>query len=47
MFPFTQDKELSDSDIRDVSAYLASVELSNRMPTYTGKEDALTHPADG
>ena len=42
MFPFTQDKELSDSDIRDVSAYLASVELSNRMPTYTGKEDALT-----
>ncbi|KAB2924253.1 MAG: cytochrome c4 [Dechloromonas sp.] len=42
MFPFTQDKELSDSDIRDVAAYLAGVQLSNRMPTYTGKEDALT-----
>lgn len=42
MFPFTQEKELSDNDIRDVSAYLAGIQLSNRMPTYTGNEDALT-----
>lgn len=42
MFPYTQERELSDEDIKDVSAYLAGVELSNRMPTYTGKEDALT-----
>ena len=42
MFPYTQERELSDEDIKDVSAYLAGIELSNRMPTYTGKEDALT-----
>ena len=42
MFPYTQERELSDSDIKDVAAYIAGIELSNRMPTYTGNEDALT-----
>lgn len=42
MFPYTQERELSDEDIRDVSAYLAQIQLSNKMPTYTGNEDALT-----
>ncbi|MCL2636655.1 MAG: cytochrome c4, partial [Betaproteobacteria bacterium] len=42
MFPYTQERELSDEDIKDVSAYLASIELSNKMPTYSGTEDALT-----
>lgn len=42
MFPYTQERELSDEDIKDVSAYLAGIELSNKMPTYTGNEDALT-----
>lgn len=42
MFPYTQERELSDEDIKDIAAYLAGIELSNRMPTYTGKEDALT-----
>ncbi|WP_153147264.1 c-type cytochrome [Dechloromonas sp. H13] len=42
MFPYTQERELSDEDIKDVAAYLAGIELSNKMPTYTGKEDALT-----
>jgi len=42
MFPYTQERELSDDDIKDVAAYLAGIELSNRMPTYTGNEDALT-----
>jgi cytochrome c553 len=42
MYPYTQERELSDSDIKDIAAYLAGIELSNRMPTYTGKEDALT-----
>ena len=42
MFPYTQERELSDEDIRDVSAYLAGIELSTKMPTYTGTEDALT-----
>lgn len=42
MFPYTQERELSDEDIKDVSAYLAGIELATTMPTYTGKEDALT-----
>ena len=31
MFPYTQERELSDEDIKDVSAYLAGIELSNRI----------------
>lgn len=42
MFPYTQERELSDADIKDVSAYLAGIELSTRMPTFKGTEDALT-----
>ena len=42
MFPYTQEREMSDEDVKDVSAYLAGIELPNAMPTYTGKEDALT-----
>ncbi len=42
MFPYTQERELSDEDIKDISAYLAGIKLDTKMPTYTGKEDALT-----
>jgi len=42
MFPYTQERELSDEDIKDISAYLAKIELDSKMPAYTGKEDALT-----
>lgn len=42
MYPYTQERELTDEDIKDVSAYLSGIQLSNKMPTYTGKEDALT-----
>ena len=42
MFPYTQERELSDEDIKDISAYLAGIDLPAKMPTYTGKEDALT-----
>ncbi|MCE1181218.1 MAG: cytochrome c4 [Rhodocyclales bacterium] len=42
MFPYTQERELSDEDIRDVAAYLASVELPTKMPSFAGNEDALT-----
>lgn len=42
MFPYTQERELPDEDIKAVAAYLASVELPTRMPTFTGNEDALT-----
>lgn len=42
MYPYTQERELSDEDIKDISAYLAGIELSNKMPTFAGHEDALT-----
>ncbi len=42
MYPYTQERELSDEDIKDISAYLAGIELSNKMPTFKGTEDALT-----
>lgn len=42
MYPYTQERELSDEDIRDVAAYLAGVELPTQMPVFAGHEDALT-----
>lgn len=42
MFPYTQERELSDKDILDVAAYLATIELPTKMPTFKGDEDALT-----
>jgi cytochrome c553 len=42
MFPYTQERELSDEDIRDIAAYLSGIVLDTKMPTYTGNEDALT-----
>ena len=42
MFPYTQERELSNEDIKDISAYLANIELSNKMPSFKGTEDALT-----
>ncbi len=42
MFPYTQERELSDADIKDIAAYLNGIKLDTKMPTYTGSEDALT-----
>jgi cytochrome c553 len=42
MFPYTQERELSDSDIEDVSAYLAAVELPTQWPEFKSTDDALT-----
>ncbi len=42
MYPYTQERELSDEDIKDIAAYLAGIELSNKMPIFKGTEDALT-----
>lgn len=42
MFPYTQERELSDEDIRDVSAYLAGIQLSTKMPVFQPDTDALT-----
>lgn len=42
MFPYTQERELSDADIDDVSAYLAQVELPTKWPEFKPGDDALT-----
>jgi cytochrome c553 len=42
MFPYTQERELSEADIEDVSAYLASVELPTLWPVFKDDDDALT-----
>lgn len=42
MYPYTQERELSDEDIKDISAYLAAIELPTTMPVFSGTEDALT-----
>ena len=42
MFPYTQERELSDADLVDVSAYLASVELPTAWPDFQPDDDALT-----
>lgn len=42
MFPYTEPRELSDEDISDVAAYLASLKLSSRVPDFKDTDDALT-----
>jgi cytochrome c553 len=42
MFPYTQERELPNEDIAAIAAYLSGIELSTKMPEFTGQEDALT-----
>ena len=42
MYPYTQERELPDEDIKDVSAYLASIELPTKYPEFKAGDDALT-----
>jgi cytochrome c553 len=42
MFPYTQEREMSDQDAEDVSAYLASIELPTEWPQFKPDDDALT-----
>lgn len=42
MFPYTHERELSDDDIADISAYLASIRLPTKIPDFKGDEDAYT-----
>ena len=42
MFPYTQEREMSDQDAEDVSAYLAAIELPTRWPDFNPDDDALT-----
>ena len=42
MFPYTQEREMSDQDVEDISAYLASIELPTQWPEFKPDDDALT-----
>jgi len=42
MFPYTQERELSNADIKAVAAYLASIELPTKIPDFKPTDDALT-----
>ena len=42
MYPYTQERELPDDDIKDVAAYLASIELPTKWPVFKESDDALT-----
>lgn len=42
MVPYTEERELPDQDILDVSAYLGSLQLPNRMPEFKSTDDSLT-----
>ena len=41
MFPYTEPRELSKSDMKDVAAYLAQLELLTRAPVFKPTDDAL------
>jgi cytochrome c553 len=42
MYPYTEERELPDEDIRAIAGYLASIELPTALPVFRGDEDALT-----
>jgi cytochrome c553 len=42
MYPYTQERELPDEDIKDVAAYLASIDLPTKWPVFKDSDDALT-----
>jgi cytochrome c553 len=42
MYPYTQERELPDDDIKDVAAYLAAIELPTKWPVFKDSDDALT-----
>ncbi|MFN3883295.1 MAG: c-type cytochrome [Rhodocyclaceae bacterium] len=42
MFPYTQERELPDADIKAVAAYLAGIQLPTKMPEFKPTDDALT-----
>ncbi len=42
MFPYTQERELSDADIKAVAAYLAAIDLPTKPPEFKDTDGALT-----
>lgn len=42
MVPYTEERELSDADMKEVAAYLAQIELPTKQPVFKDDDDALT-----
>jgi cytochrome c553 len=42
MYPYTQERELPDEDIKDIAAYLESIVLPTDWPDFADTDDALT-----
>lgn len=42
MYPYTQERELPNEDIKDIAAYLESIELPTKWPVFKDSDDALT-----
>lgn len=42
MYPYTNQRELSDADMKLVASYLAGIELPTRLPVFKANDDALT-----
>jgi cytochrome c553 len=42
MYPYTQERELTNKDIVDVAAYLATIDLPTEPPEFKDTDDALT-----
>lgn len=42
MFPYTEERDLTDEDIKGIAGHLAAIKLSTTPPTFKGHEDALT-----
>lgn len=42
MVPYTEERELSDADMKLLAEWLSQIELDTKMPTFKGHEDALT-----
>ncbi len=41
MFPYTQERELPDGDIKRVAAYIAAIDLPTKWPDFKPTDDAL------
>lgn len=41
MFPYTEPRELSERDMKDVAAYLASISLPTKMPEFKDSDSSL------
>jgi len=42
MVPYTEERELSDTDMKEVAAFLTQIELPTKQPVFKDSDDALT-----